>query len=106
MTTDELDDLAGRVASRLGRAARWPALLTAAEVASRFNVARSWVYAHANELGAIRLGTGPRARLRFDPAIVEQVLNPQPLATAPAAGLLPIRDARRRVGDGQRRPRP
>jgi hypothetical protein len=29
-------------------------------------VARSFVYAHAAELGGYRLGTGPRARLRFD----------------------------------------
>ena len=106
MTTDELDDVARRVASRLGRAALWPELLTAAQVASRFGVARSWVYAHAHELGAIRLGNGPRPRLRFDPAIVEQVLNPRPLAAAPAAELLPIRDGRRRVGDEERRPRP
>jgi hypothetical protein len=29
-------------------------------------VDRSWIYAHANELGAWRLGSGPKARLRFD----------------------------------------
>ena len=107
MTADELDDIARRVASRLGRAGGWPELLTAAEVASRYRVARSWVYAHAPELGAIRLGDGPRPRLRFDPAIVEQVLNPRPLAAAPTAALLPIRNGRRRrVRDEQRRPRP
>jgi hypothetical protein len=33
-------------------------------------VSRSWVYAHQRELGAMRLGTGPRARLRFDAKIV------------------------------------
>lgn len=32
----------------------------------QFGVSSAWVYAHANELGAIRLGTGPKARLRFD----------------------------------------
>jgi hypothetical protein len=26
----------------------------------------SFIYSHAAELGAMRLGTGPRARLRFD----------------------------------------
>ena len=50
-------------------------LLTANEVAVAFNVARGWVYAHADELGAIRLGDGPRPRLRFDPAIVTQQLQ-------------------------------
>lgn len=41
-------------------------LLTAAEVAERLNVTRGWVYHHADELGAMRLGDGPRAGLRFD----------------------------------------
>jgi hypothetical protein len=50
-------------------------LLTASEVAVAFNVARGWVYAHADELGAIRLGDGPRPRLRFDPAVVAQRLQ-------------------------------
>ena len=50
-------------------------LLTASEVAVAFNVTRGWVYAHADELGAIRLGDGPRPRLRFDPAVVTQRLQ-------------------------------
>jgi hypothetical protein len=41
-------------------------LLDAAQLARRLGVSRDWVYAHANELGALVLGTGPRARLRFD----------------------------------------
>lgn len=52
-------------------------LLTAAEVAVAFHVTRGWVYAHADELGAIRLGHGPRPRLRFDPAVVTQRLQQQ-----------------------------
>jgi hypothetical protein len=31
-------------------------------------VHRDWVYAHARVLGAVRLGDGPKARLRFDVA--------------------------------------
>jgi hypothetical protein len=50
-------------------------LLTASEVAVALNVTRGWVYAHADELGAIRLGDGPRPRLRFDPAVVTQQLQ-------------------------------
>ena len=70
-----------------------------------FNVARGWVYAHADELGAIRLGDGPRPRLRFDPAVVTQRLQPRrgrisasPPSTHVAAGvsLLPIGPARSR----------
>ncbi len=51
--------------------------LTAAEVAKRLGVRPPWVYAHATELGAVRLG-GPRGRLRFDPETVQQVLSPCP----------------------------
>lgn len=47
-----------------------PRLLTATELAERIGVSRSWVYEHARELGAVRLGPGPRARLRFDPVTV------------------------------------
>lgn len=45
-------------------------LWTARQVADHYAVTREFVYAHANELGGIRLGTGPRPRLRFDPATV------------------------------------
>ncbi len=41
-------------------------LVSAAEVACELNVGRQWVYEHAEELGALRLGDGPRGRLRFD----------------------------------------
>ncbi len=80
-------------------------LLTAAQVAARFNVDRSWVYAHAEELGVVRLGSGPRPRLRFDGTVVAQRLvgslgrtsavrgyTPQ-VAAAP---LLPIKRPERR----------
>lgn len=52
---DELLSLSGR-----------PARLTdASTVARALGVERDWVYAHAQELGAVRLG-GPHGRLRFD----------------------------------------
>jgi len=41
-------------------------LVDAATVARELGVSRDTVYAHANELGAIRLGDGPRSRMRFD----------------------------------------
>ena len=41
-------------------------LVDAREVAAMLGVTRPFVYEHAAELGAIRLGTGPKARLRFD----------------------------------------
>jgi hypothetical protein len=43
-----------------------PTTLVDAETVARYlAVDRDWVYAHAAELGARRLGSGPRARLRF-----------------------------------------
>ena len=41
-------------------------LLTVADVARQLKVSPQWVYAHKRDLGAIRLGRGPKARLRFD----------------------------------------
>lgn len=43
-------------------------LVGAKQIARMLGVNESWVYAHASELGAIRLGTGPKSRVRFDPA--------------------------------------
>lgn len=47
-------------------------LIPAAKVAEWWGVDRSWVYAHARELGARRLGGGRRPRLRFDPEEVAE----------------------------------
>jgi hypothetical protein len=51
------------------------ALVDAAEVARFLDVSTDFVYAHADELGARRLGSGPRARLRFDLAEVDARLS-------------------------------
>ena len=50
-------------------------LVDAAELARRFGIERSWVYSHAIELGAIKLGDGSKPRLRFDPEIAARVLR-------------------------------
>ena len=50
-------------------------LVDAAELARRFGIERSWVYSHAIELGAVKLGTGTKPRLRFDPEIAARVLR-------------------------------
>jgi hypothetical protein len=42
-----------------------PALLTVAETAELLRVGRSWVYEHAAELGAVKLGSGQTAPLRI-----------------------------------------
>jgi hypothetical protein len=78
-------------------------LVDAATLAGYLDVERSFVYEHADELGARRLGSGPRARLRFSIAEVDVRLSacsgsressaPDP---APAAASRPR--ARRRMG--------
>ncbi len=50
-------------------------LVDAAELARQFGIERSWVYSHAIELGAVKLGSGPKPRLRFDPQIAARVLR-------------------------------
>lgn len=50
-------------------------LVDAAELARRFGIERSWVYSHAIELGAVKLGSGAKPRLRFDPQIAARVLR-------------------------------
>jgi hypothetical protein len=45
---------------------RPPLIVGVRELAGILGVSPDWVYAHADRLGAIRLG--PRAPLRFDPA--------------------------------------
>jgi hypothetical protein len=50
-------------------------LITAEEVAQWWGIGRRWVYDHADELGAHRLGGGRRPRLRFDPDEVAERLG-------------------------------
>ena len=79
-------------------------LVDASAVATRFGVSRAYVYEHSAALGAIKLGDGDKARLRFDLAIVAERLGAQKPAPAkpaprrrnPSAGiaLLPIRGGR------------
>ncbi|MGA2453638.1 MAG: hypothetical protein ABSG93_08985 [Solirubrobacteraceae bacterium] len=68
---------------------RREALIDAQEVARLTGRTREWVYDHQGELGAIRLGPGPKPRLGFDPARVlahmERVADPTPLTIPPVA---------------------
>lgn len=80
-------------------------LVDAATLASELGVERSWVYEHANELHPIRLGTGPKARLRFNVLTVRAVLTAQHvverrsrLSVHGADGRAPARRHARRSG--------
>lgn len=83
---DRLADLlAERIAVRLSglTPGRVEPLVDAAEIARLHGRTRSWVYEHAGELGAVRLGSGPRPRLGCSPARVaaalEKVAEPAPM---------------------------
>lgn len=111
-TSDEqLDRLAERIVELLSL--RFPAegsvqFVDARAIAAEFGISRKWVYEHADALGAIRVGSGRKQRLRFDRAVVRERIAtvgslPDPAAprrsrqraTTPAGdGLLPIRGRR------------
>lgn len=70
LTPHAIEQIAQRVAQLLherGETGPRPVrLLDATQLAMHLGVTRTWVYEHAQQLGAIRLGTGAKARLRFD----------------------------------------
>ena len=68
LVTDELVEKSARRVVELLR--EDAPLLDAADVARRLGRSREWVYRHADELGAVRLGDGERPRLGFEPAKV------------------------------------
>jgi hypothetical protein len=87
MTLDDedIERIAARVAELLQQEGPIGArFVDAAYVARKLGVDRDWVYEHARELGAVRLG-GPRGRLRFDLPAVRRRLDfqaqPKPLET-------------------------
>ena len=72
---DEIDAVAERLAEVLSSAPANVGLVDAQELAEQLGVARDWVYANAERLGGVRLGDGPRARLRFDAERAQEALT-------------------------------
>jgi hypothetical protein len=79
-------------------------LVSAATLAERLGVERSWVYEHAADLGGRRLGRGSKPPLRFN---VETALAALPScsagrmpATSPGRSAEPNQRARRRPRSG------
>jgi hypothetical protein len=71
-----LERLAERIADLVAdRISAGPPLLDAEALARLLGVKRSYVYEHADELGAVRLGDGRKARLRFDAAEARRRLS-------------------------------
>jgi hypothetical protein len=69
---EDIDAIAERAAHRVVQLLERPGagreyqFLDPKTLARKLNVSVDYVYAHAMELGAMRLGDGPKARLRFD----------------------------------------
>jgi len=59
-------------------------LMDASQLARHLGLTRAWVYEHAEQLGAIQLGDGPRPRLRFDPQTAKQALHDRQRRHEPA----------------------
>jgi hypothetical protein len=77
LAPESVELIARRVAELLegSAAGSAPELIDAAEVARRFGVKPAWVREHANELGAVPLGSGSRPRLRFHADRVAEALS-------------------------------
>lgn len=97
------DLLADRVAERLaplvtsGALGQPEGLVDAHEIARRMGRSRWWVYEHAGELGAVRLGPGPRARLGFSLARAEAYIQRAADLRAPSPPPPRARQRRRRT---------
>jgi hypothetical protein len=70
LTAGDVEAIAEATARKVVDIVRTPSttfgLVAARELAEDLGVSIDYVYAHATELGAMRLGSGPKARIRFD----------------------------------------
>ena len=74
MSDETVEEIARRVVELLE--GRIPARYAdTGSVAGLLGVSEEWVRDHAGELGAIRIGDGPRGPLRFDLRRVEQAME-------------------------------
>ncbi|MDW5597639.1 hypothetical protein VSS74_25030, partial [Conexibacter stalactiti] len=92
----ELAEAIARRVAELVAARVAPRLLTVEQVAEMLQVRSEWVYEHADELGALRLGGGRRGRLRFDAEQMRERLRARP-AVGGAARSAPARARPRRA---------
>jgi hypothetical protein len=93
LTPGAVDQVATRVAQLLrhqqqnqeqGQARGPVGLLTVSQLARHLGLNRAWVYEHADDLGAIRIGDGPKARIRFDFDTARAALRKNQASRAPA----------------------
>jgi transposase-like protein len=97
---DELEAIAAELAK--GNVGTRP--LTVEDVAERFGVARSTVYAHWREWGGYKLGAGEKTAIRFPATVLPNQSDRQTqrpgTATRPDAAQRPARRRRRTVLPG------
>ena len=90
---ETVEVLADLLAERLGRFDGW---VSADRVAEHLGVDRPWVYENAARLGAVKLGDGPRSRLRFKLSIVDSLLAPCSVGRRSQARPKPMAEPKRR----------
>ena len=70
LTADDVHAIAHAVAHEIAEVVATRSntfgFVDARELAEELDVSIDYVYAHATELGAMRLGSGPKARIRFE----------------------------------------
>ncbi len=91
MLRAEVETLAGALSETTP-----PRPLSVEQVAERFGVARSTVYAHWREWGGYKLGDGEKAAIRFDPSeLPTQPGRPHRRIETPATPKRAVRHRRR-----------
>jgi hypothetical protein len=79
LTGGDVEAIAEATAQKVVEIVRAPnptfGLVDARELAEEFGVSLDYVYAHVAELGGMRLGSGPKARIRFDPDRARRALE-------------------------------
>jgi excisionase family DNA binding protein len=76
LSAEDVEAVARRIVELLrSEAASTFKLVDARELAALLGVSVDYVYEHAAELGALRLGSGRKARIRFDADTARQALE-------------------------------
>src|SRR5947209_5515834 len=89
LSAEDLDAIAEQVEEEVVDLRRRVGLVDARALAAELCVARDWVYANADRLGGVRLGDGPRARLRFNVEWAREALSEPALAGKASAARKP-----------------
>ncbi len=94
---DDVEAIARRVvelqAERIPLGA--PALVDATALAHAIGMSRAYVYEHADELGAVKVGDGKKPRLRFNMGVALAAFSA--LTDKPEAAEQPVRHKPRRI---------